>query len=327
MLIFIIFQIDKWLLMIEINLKKNVDDNFGRIISSIIELMDEINKKGIEEDIVLNYSEAKFTHPFFTLPLLLLKKNLNTHYGYNISISKEKFKNGFVNEHMTTIHFPEFLRCEEMSIEEIGFVLKGFENKSYLPLIQFPIGGDMETISVRDTFIQHLKNLVCKITDIDSYPGLKSPILYFIDELLSNIIHHAKFDNGYIMAQHYKTKGYIDICIADIGRTLMESYQEFENNKYDISNHKSALESSLKGKSTKGGIDRGYGISTSINMLCKGLGGRFFMFSGNAFTVQEEEKSDIIETNLDHIFWKGVLICPRIPCDVPKGFNYLNYLE
>lgn len=313
--------------MIEIKLKRNINDDFGKNISSIIELMDEINSVGNGQEILLNYVDAKFTHPFFTLPLLLLVKNLRNHYGYNISISRERFRNEFVNQYMSMIQFPDFLTCEEKLPNEIERTLKSFENKSYIPLIQFPIGTDLATTQIRDSFIQHLNNLLCEITDIDKYPGLKSPILYFVNELLSNIIHHAKFDYGYIMAQHYKTKGYVDICIADLGRTLLESYLEFEFNRFNIQNHKHALESCLNGKSTKGGIDRGYGISTSINMLCRGLNGRFFMFSGNSFTVQGKEKSDIVVSDIKHIFWKGVLICLRIPCNVPKDFNYLDFLE
>jgi len=289
--------------------------------------MDELYQNRNNDKIILNYSDAKFTHPFFTLPMLLHTKNLNTHYGYNISVSNEKFKNDFVNGYMNMIGFPEFLSCEDRPTEEVYDILKKFESKSYLPLIQFPIGRDQQTTQIRDTFIQHINNLICKITKIDNFKGLKTPILYFVDELLSNIVHHANFDHGYIMVQYYKTKGYIDICIADLGRTILESYQQFEDNKYDVEDHKEAIEHSINGKSTKGGVDRGYGISTSINMLCKGLGGKFFMFSGDSFTFQDDEKSDIIVSNVEHVFWKGVLICLRLPCDVPKDFDYLKYLE
>ncbi|NGF55392.1 hypothetical protein G5B00_02605 [Parapedobacter sp. SGR-10] len=83
----------------------------------------------------------------------------------------------------------------------------------------------------------------------------------------------------------------------------------------------------VSGKSTKGGIDRGYGISTSTKMLCEGMNGKFFMFSGNSFTYMNATERDITELELPHVYWDGVIICLRIPNKIAPSFNYINYLE
>lgn len=308
-----------------ITLPNRISDNFGSAITEIFKLIKEISTIDIEENIHIDYSKVDFTHPFFTLPLLLLLKNKKKE-GYNIDLSTN-FVKASVQSYMDNIFYPDILACEEKSAEEITDILNRYRNKNYIPLISFPIGTDLTTIEIRDRFISHLNNLIFDIIKTTEQPQLKTAISYMTDELLSNIVHHAAEDNGYILAQNYPTKGYIDICIADIGRTLLQSYETFENNKHQVENHKNALKAALSGKSTKGQIDRGYGISTSTKMLCEGLNGSFFMFSGNSFASINAQQKDIIEIEIPGISWQGVLIFLRIPSIIPANFNYINYLE
>lgn len=49
---------------------------------------------------------------------------------------------------------------------------------------------------------------------------MATALMYLIDEAVNNVLHHAHDDKGYLLAQFYQSKGYIDIVIADIGRIL-----------------------------------------------------------------------------------------------------------
>lgn len=311
--------------MKKITLPNRISDSFGHAINELFKLSSNISSIGKGEEIIIDYSEARFTHPFFTLPLLMLIKSKNK-AGYDINLTTH-FANNSVNSYMEQIFYPDILACEEKLPEEIMEILNRYKKKSYIPLISFPIGTDLPTIEIRDRFINHLNNLIFEIVQTTEQPQLKAALSYMIDELLSNIVHHAKEDNGYIFVQNYPTKGYIDICIGDIGFTLLESYESFDNNKHQVQSHKHALEAALSGKSTKGQIDRGYGISTSTKMLCEGLNGNFFMYSGNSFAYINSTQKDIIEIQIPDVFWQGVLICLRIPSTIPQNFNYINYLE
>ena len=291
-------------------------------MKELFKLMTEIGAVGADTEINLDYSGAKFTHPFFTLPLLLLIRNKNQNEGFSIKIDNQFF-NHSVASYMESISFPNMLTCDNKPLEEIESILESYSQKTYIPLINFPIGDDPHTNVVRDKFISHLNRLIRNIVEMDQINAL----YYMIDELISNIVHHAGRDKGYILAQNFPTKGYVDICIGDIGRTLLESYQQFENNRYGITTHSEAMHAALSGKSTKGGIDRGYGISTSTKMLCEGMNGRFFMFSGNSFTYINAHERDITEIKIPKVYWEGVLICMRIPHKTGTEFNYIDYTE
>ncbi|UKK57201.1 hypothetical protein [Prevotella communis] len=94
-------------------------------------------------------------------------------------------------------------------------------------------------------------------------------------------------------------------------------------------NEAEALKLANEGYSTKNrpeAENRGYGISTSKAMLVTGMKGGFFMLSGGAFHRYENGANDYID--LGNIFrWKGTVILMRIPVVLPKGFNYIDYLE
>lgn len=72
--------------------------------------------------------------------------------------------------------------------------------------------------------------------------------------------------------------------------------------------------------------NRGYGISTSKEMLVVGMKGAFFMLSGGAFHRYENGANDYFDLR-DIFRWNGTVILLRIPINVPKNFNYTDYLE
>lgn len=130
--------------------------------------------------------------------------------------------------------------------------------------------------------------------------------------------------NGWIMAQNYPTKGFLDVCIADTGDGILESYKKTKI--FNISTDAQAINKAINGLSTKEqGNTRGYGLKTSRKMLVEGLGGMFLLFSGNSFYIWN--------TNIETIFsdipykWKGTIVAVRIPHAIPSNFNYTNYLE
>ena len=90
-----------------------------------------------------------------------------------------------------------------------------------------------------------------------------------------------------------------------------------------------ALKLANEGYSTKNrpeAENRGYGISTSKEMLVVGMKGAFFMLSGGAFHRYENGANDYID--LRNLFrWQGTVVLMRIPVVLPDGFNYIDYLE
>ena len=141
---------------------------------------------------------------------------------------------------------------------------------------------------------------------------------------------HSKGRYGYIFAQYLKKEGCIDLVVADDGITIFSSY--IRSGKYleEISGDEAkALKLATEGKSTKnlpGAENRGYGLSSSKDMLVNGLHGSFFILSGGAF--HRHDAGGSISVKLPKaINWNGTIILMRIPVRVPNDFDYNVYVR
>jgi anti-sigma regulatory factor (Ser/Thr protein kinase) len=149
---------------------------------------------------------------------------------------------------------------------------------------------------------------------------------YMIDETLDNITEHSESDRGYIFAQAYPTKGFLDVCIADRGVSLLGSYEKLPDN--EILSDMEAIKAANRGLSSKNLPDaenRGFGIRTSKQMLIHGLGGQYLMISGSSLYL----KSCNLDTfySMPHgLRWNGTIVALRIPYH-SSSFNYINYIE
>ena len=152
--------------------------------------------------------------------------------------------------------------------------------------------------------------------------GLK----YMIDETLDNITEHSESDRGYIYAQAYPNKGFLDVCIADRGVSLLGSYEKLPDN--EIVSDMEAIKAANRGLSSKNLPDaenRGFGIMTSKQMLIQGLGGQYLMISGGSLYIKTR--------NIDSFYamphglrWNGTIVALRIPYH-STTFYYINYIE
>jgi len=207
--------------------------------------------------------------------------------------------------------------------EDILAVMQKYSDKTFIPLCSF----DM-TNSNKDTFGSVIKDIIVKQTKIES--GGNTSLSYLISELLDNIYEHSQSPKGYIFSQYLKHEGVIDLCIADTGITVYGSFKNAGLYQEEIDGKETdALKLANDGYSTKNrpnAENRGYGISTSKAMLVSGMKGAFFMLSGGAFHRYENGANDYID--LGNVFkWKGTIILMRIPTQIPKGFNYTDFLE
>lgn len=308
--------------MIELDLPERFSDNFGDPIDQIFNLLEKINRTSFNEEIALNYDNARFTHPFFSLSLPLICTQ-NRRIGRNISL-KSDFNNPYTRDYMSLIQFPNGFDPMTLEIDEFSNYLRSFKSKTYLPMINFPVGEGVNVTSVRDHFLSAVNQLLLHMCGLTA--PMTTALMYLIDEAVNNILHHSYDDKGYLLAQYYPSKGYLDIVIADIGRTLLQSYQNMGRYNKVVLSHNDAMKAALEGKSTKSEtIDRGFGISTSKDMLISGLNGKYFLWSGNVLNIHNAEINDIV--NLPQsINWQGVYLCLRIPVVPKQGFNPYDYM-
>jgi hypothetical protein len=196
-----------------------------------------------------------------------------------------------VRSYLETVRFPS-------GVESVSEMQK---EKSYVPLIVLRKSRFQEREHLRDCFAEMVYRVLEPTVDV------RNAVYYPITELVENIFEHSLAEKGYLFAQHYPKKGFVDLCIADRGRGIAASYKKEKG--LDFSDREALIES-LKGLSVKQEKGRGYGIRTSRRVICEGLGGELVMISGKAALCASRRE---ILYDLSPFCWKGVIVAYRIP--------------
>ncbi len=295
----------------DIELRINIEDS--RMSDGLLAAMDTINQinEADDDSVTLDFSKVKFVTPLFVLPLVVFLNGCSK----NVTIVN-------LGEYMQTIGFADGMCPDKMRKSEFIAIMEKYSQKTYIPIISFPATKDSD--DEKDAILSTVETIIVrqlKLTHNVSI-GLK----YMLGESIDNIIQHANSERGYIFAQSYPQKGFLDICIADSGITLLGSYETLADN--EIESDLEAIQAANRGISTKNlpnAENRGYGIITSKKMLVEGLNGSFVMMSGNALHLYNSGNKRFIETP-SGIRWEGTIIALRIPY-INNHFQYINYIE
>ncbi len=128
-------------------------------------------------------------------------------------------------------------------------------SKSYMPIISFP-----KEPSKFDPIFTAVVEICEKGRDL----GGGNAFRYFLGELSQNVYDHANFEHAYLMVQRYSKRGFVEIVIVDDGITVPGSY---EKNGVTGQEDNELLWRALNGDSTKTGLERGFGLGTSVKLL------------------------------------------------------------
>lgn len=286
------------------------DDKLSRGFLSAVRFCAEV---ALNEDNNVDLSNVGFVTPTFLLPVrVYLDKRP----------AEIKWMN--VNSYLTTMLFNDGgIDASVMRNTEFRTLMEKYIDKRYIPIIRFPTqeeGSDKRDVIL--STIHAILNKQCGFAaNVDV--GLR----YVIGEIADNIIEHSHSPYGYITTQSYQSKGFTDICIADIGGTILGSYSENPRTA-GIDTDVEALQSAVAGISTKNlpeAENRGFGLRTTIRMLTKGLGGEFLLASGGAAFAANPKNEQYIELP-SGIKFSGTIIAFRVNHNF-NSFNYLKYVE
>ena len=122
------------------------------------------------------------------------------------------------------------------------------------------------------------------------------------------------------MAQRYEKKRFVEICFFDDGMTINGSFLR-KGMKFSDSD---AIIKALNGLSSKS-KERGYGLSSSLNLFVNGLKGELFIVSGNG-AIYYTKKTQKIYRFPDKYRLNGTLISVRIPYPA-KDVNFYDYIH
>lgn len=188
-----------------------------------------------------------------------------------------------------------------------------------IPVISFPASG--ERTDTRNAITSAIEDFVVQETELGR--NIATAFRYVADEIIDNITEHADTPAGYLNAVWDEES--VVICIADGGKTIYGSYldREYEG----IGSDQAALHAAVSGVSTKnrpGAENRGFGISTSSDMLIRGLDSSLIILSGRGLLIRDKERNDFTELP-EPIYMPGTLVCFTMPVR-QDGFTIYDYI-
>lgn len=286
------------------------DERIGSAFNHLFQVIQQTDNCCMN-DLCWDLSNTSFFHPFFLAPLVIYKQRCEKNV---ICINRPIRITGYLD----LVYFENPLLVDAGS--NMKEVLEPYISKTYLPVCQF----DLHKSNIDD--LQSILQRIIKTQSGADY-RIVTPLSYLLGELIDNMNEHSQGKHGYIFSQYLKKEDCIDLVLADDGITVLGSYVKAKILDEINGNDAEALRLANEGKSTKNlpnAENRGYGISSSKEMLSDGLHGSFFMLSGGAFHRHDSSGSVFVKLP-NSIYWDGTIILMRIPVKVPLDFDYNKY--
>ncbi len=279
-------------------------------LTPVVRVMNQIEEAG-EEDIIIDFSDTQFVSPVFALSLIIY-----------LSKCKKRVSFSNVSGYLELIRLKDGgVKPDQMRHTTFLAMLEKYASRTYVPIIDFIAERNSDAKEVISSLVE---NLIIRQLNIKL--NVANGFKYMIDETLDNITEHSESDRGYIFAQAYPKKGFLDVCIADRGVSLLGSYKKLPEN--EIVSDMEAIKAANRGISSKNLPDaenRGFGIKTSKQMLIEGLNGQYLMISGSTLYIKSRN-IDSFYSMPNGLQWNGTIVAFRIPY-LSTTFNYINYIE
>lgn len=279
-------------------------------LAPVVRIMSRMEQSN-DSEVILDFSQTRFITPVFALSLLVYLS------GCSKRVSMEQLP-----DYLKVIGLDRGgIKPDDLRKTEFLAVMERFSNKTYIPIIDFPANVDIDEKEAVSTVVENIL-----IRQLNIQPNVAIGLKYMIEETLDNITEHSEAKRGWLFAQSYQQKGYLDLCIADNGVTLLGSYQRLPDN--EISGDLEAIKAAnqrISSKNLPDSENRGYGIYTSKRMLVDGLKGQYLMISGGCLYYKTAEYNSIYTLPVGYR-WDGTIIALRVPY-INGGFNYVNYIE
>ena len=266
----------------------------------VLALYHSFKNIGRGEKVDFNLEDVSWAYPLIVLPLAA--------YIYSTG-STYKFGNSSAQSYLETIGFPQGVDSVSTFEEQLH------KGKNFVPISILKKEAREQRERLETLFLE----MIYKI--LGNTKGAENAIYYPVAEFVSNIFDHSRKDEGFVFGQLYQNKNFLDMCIVDNGRGLATAYKE-ENDV--VLSDVDAIKQALEGYSTKRDKERGYGIRTSIRVVCEALKGGFVLLSGSAAFLSVDNKKSIV--TLPDFHWQGVIIAYRIPKPT-HPINIAPYIE
>ncbi|QOR75401.1 MAG: hypothetical protein IMW88_08550 [Thermoflavifilum sp.] len=283
----------------EISVHPCDSDDVKQLLKEFGRLLVLLNQAKDQKLITITLKHIQFITPFLAL---FLSASINMIKNAGCEVHLEKPHNPDLISYLDTIYFETGVSFQTK--EECVSFLGSHSAKSFLPILHFSASEDSLQTEIRDSMISASINLLQSKLNLNTQQI--NLYRYLIQEMVDNILQHACVDNGWLFAQYYPKKQYLDLCILDTGITILGSFQK--HGFTHIGNHLDAIQSAVEGTSTKPDIGRGYGLSSSLKAMLEAKSD-FILVSGDGLlhnqTLYKLPSS-----------WQGTIVFFRIPLSI-----------
>ena len=304
-----------------LKMPERISEDFGDSIRKLAVLVERIHSTGGNE-IMFDFSNCKFSSPLFLGGIAAIAFNLR-HNGNTVDFNLNCIDYSF-KKYLETIFFPAGFCPQESELHSLHSTFEKYYTCTYIPLVAFPTAKSSVEDTIREKTLSAV-NVILK-NQLGLTGSFRDAVYYMIDELSNNASDHSAVSRGFLFAQYYKSKNFMDLCISDGGKGVRDSY--IRCGKYpEITSHSEAIKAAIQGKSTKDIPEsRGYGLSTSRSILIDALKGKFMLWSGAALASHTVEQNDVVALK-NELFFPGSLVALRIPTNDRKNFDFHAYTQ
>lgn len=248
-----------------------------------------------------------------------MKNQLNSLFACMISGAIVDTKSPLVRTGIAVRHSHPDIIANQMPLSTFNVLLSENHSSGSMPVVAFPaLSKDTD---VKNAITTAVEDFIISESCIEN--NLAQALRYIADEIIDNITEHADTEEGLICASWNNDS--VTVCIADSGKTIYGSYVDGNFDK--IYSDQVALQAAVTGMSTKnrpGAENRGYGISTSADMIVRGMNSNLVMLSGRGFLFRNINRNDFTELP-EQIFMPGTLFCFEMPIHWPQ-FSLYNHI-
>lgn len=300
----------------------------------MIELAVDLNDISYADEMCFDFSQVNWIEPFGMLYAGMIIKNYhkkNPHIKYSIRYIENSnittyaghmgfFK--FISENLFLGKSPGEAsgNCNYMPITKINFneEFQEFNSKRY--------HLDMEEIIERKS--KELSKIIAHGNE-----ELEIVLSYCLREMIRNISEHSETDNAWVCGQYWPTKGKAEIAIVDEGIGLKSSLRNNRFHREYIFDDKEAIQFAIKpgisrafsptskNKSNDFWSNSGFGLYMT-STLCKELGGKFYLSSGNRCLSIDKNNAKFYDTK-----YQGVAIGLELPTNFVKSKDIISKIS
>lgn len=140
--------------------------------------------------------------------------------------------------------------------------------------------------------------------------------------MVTNVYEHSASKWGWVFAQYFPKKNFLDVVILDQGYGLKKAYEKAFKQSFS---DEEAIRKALEGNSIKKDKERGYGLRTTKKLVTQSeLNGKFLIISGTKGYFSEKDRDLFFD--LETWAWEGTIIIMRLN-KVQNLVNYTDYVE